>query len=290
MTERRREKSPRDAGVGQDHSIRTFLVLTFTFSSVFYALMIVSGHVGGGAGRYATGIMWCPGLAALVTCRIHAIRIAVLGWQWAGFRYQAASYLLPAVYALVAYAVIWGTDLGSFPNPTFLRESVAAVGIDAMPVWAAVMLMVLLNAVYGFIRSCANALGEEIGWRGFLTPTTGENTRVHSCQSHHRVHLGRLALSDPALCRLQPRHTWLVRPIVLHRNGHRHERHLHVVSTEDWQPVDRHVLACEPQPVYPRDFYAADGRYRTDTVCRRRVWICAAARDWRDGRVVLAKA
>ena len=78
--------------------------------------------------------------------------------------------MLPAVYALVAYAVIWGTDLGSFPNPTFLRESVAAVGIDAMPVWAAVMLMVLLNAVYGFIRSCANALGEEIGWRGFLTP------------------------------------------------------------------------------------------------------------------------
>jgi CAAX protease family protein len=39
-----------------------------------------------------------------------------------------------------------------------------------MPPWAAVMLMVLLNAVYGFIRSCANALGEEIGWRGFLTP------------------------------------------------------------------------------------------------------------------------
>ena len=63
--------------------IRTFLMLTFTLSAVFYALMIVSGHVGGGAGRYATGIMWCPGLAALVTCRIHAIRIAVLGWQWA---------------------------------------------------------------------------------------------------------------------------------------------------------------------------------------------------------------
>jgi membrane protease YdiL (CAAX protease family) len=44
------------------------------------------------------------------------------------------------------------------------------VGIEAMPAWAAVVLMVLLNAVYGFIRSCSNALGEEIGWRGFLTP------------------------------------------------------------------------------------------------------------------------
>ena len=171
ITERRSEKSSRNAAVVQDDSrIRTFLMLTFTFSAAFYALMIVSGHVGGGAGRYATGIMWCPGLAALVTCRIHAIRIAVLGWHWAGVRYQAASYLLPAVYTLVAYAVIWGTDLGSFPNPTFLRESVAAVGIDAMPVWAAVTLMVVLNAVYGFVRSCANALGEEIGWRGFLTP------------------------------------------------------------------------------------------------------------------------
>src|SRR5262245_59028340 len=150
--------------------IRTFLVLTFVFSAVFYVLVIVSGHIAGGTGRYATGIMWCPGFAALVTCRIHTVPISVLGWHWAGFRYMVASYLVPAVYALVAYAVIWGTSLGSFPNPTFLRESVAAVGIDAMPPWAAAMLMVLLNAVYGFIRSCANALGEEIGWRGLLTP------------------------------------------------------------------------------------------------------------------------
>jgi hypothetical protein len=74
--------------------------------------------------------------------------------------------LLPAAYALVAYAVVWGTHLGSFPNPTFIRESGAAVGIGAMPAWAAVRLMVLLNAAYGFIRSCANALGTA----GFLLP------------------------------------------------------------------------------------------------------------------------
>jgi CAAX protease family protein len=171
MIENGSEKPSRGAGtVPGESMIPTFLMLTFAFSAVFYVLMIVSGHVAGGAGRYATGIMWCPGFAALAACRIHGVRISVLGWHWAGFRYQAASYWLPAVYALVAYVVIWGTGLGSFANPTFLRESVAAVGIDAISPGAAVMLMVLLNAVYGFIRSCTNALGEEIGWRGLLTP------------------------------------------------------------------------------------------------------------------------
>lgn len=154
----------------RESAIRTVLVLTFTFSAIFYVLALMSGRIGGGAGRYATGIMWCPGFAALLTCRIHGIPLTALNWHWAGFRFQAASYVLPAAYSLVAYVVIWGTNLGSFPNPTFLRESVAAVGIAGMPPWAAVVLMVALHAVYGFIRSCANALGEEIGWRGFLTP------------------------------------------------------------------------------------------------------------------------
>ena len=87
MTERGTERLSRSVRTVPAESIRTFLLLTFAFSSVFYAFIIVSGHIAGGAGRYATGIMWCPGFAALVACRIHAVRISVLGWHWAGFRY-----------------------------------------------------------------------------------------------------------------------------------------------------------------------------------------------------------
>lgn len=60
--------------------------------------------------------------------------------------------------------------VGSFPSPEFLSDSAAAAGIAAIPPWGAAIPMVALHAIYGFIRSCANALGEEIGWRGFLAP------------------------------------------------------------------------------------------------------------------------
>lgn len=171
MIDEHEEHSPRILrAVPGESAIRTFLVLTFGFSAFFYALILLSGRTGGGSGRYAMGIMWCPAFAALLACRIHGIRLTTLGWHWAGVRPQAASYLLPAGYSLVAYSLIWATGLGSFPNPTFIRDAVVSIGIDVMPPWAAVMLMVLLTAVYGFIRSCSSALGEEIGWRGFLTP------------------------------------------------------------------------------------------------------------------------
>jgi uncharacterized protein len=150
--------------------IITFLALTFAFSAVFYALIIASGHIAGGAGRYTAGLMWCPGLAALLTCRIHKLSIASLGWRWPGLRYQAASYLIPAAYALVAYVLIWSTGWGAFPNPKYLSEASADIGIKEMPPWLSAVLMIVLHASFGFVRACANTLGEEIGWRGFLTP------------------------------------------------------------------------------------------------------------------------
>src|SRR3954454_7579962 len=110
MTGQRSEEAPRVARTAPGgQAIGTFLVLTFAFSAVFYALILIPGRLEGGAGRYVTGLMWCPGFAALLTCRINAIPVTTLGWHWAGFRYQAASYLLPAAYSLVAYAAIWGT-------------------------------------------------------------------------------------------------------------------------------------------------------------------------------------
>ena len=150
--------------------VLTFVALVFAFSVVFYALMIISGHIRGGDGMYVRGIMWCPAFAALLTCRIHRIPLRTLGWGWGGHRLQAAAWWLPATYALVAYGFVWSTGLGKFPSPEFVQHSVTAVGLPGVPAWATAALMIALYAVYGFLGSCVNALGEEIGWRGFLAP------------------------------------------------------------------------------------------------------------------------
>jgi uncharacterized protein len=80
------------------------------------------------------------------------------------------SYLLPLAYALIAYGVVWSAGLGGFGNPAFVNTLGKTLGFPEMPAWVAVSAMFLLVATTGMVRSVANGLGEEIGWRGFLAP------------------------------------------------------------------------------------------------------------------------
>ncbi|MFY9938465.1 MAG: hypothetical protein WAK33_16420 [Silvibacterium sp.] len=52
--------------------ILTFLVLVFLFSSVPYALMIHSHHIGSGGGLVVRLVMWCPGLCGFDNMRAAA--------------------------------------------------------------------------------------------------------------------------------------------------------------------------------------------------------------------------
>ena len=47
-----------------------YLVLTLALSSVLYFLIIQSKHLGAGGGVYVIILMWCPGTAAMLTCKI----------------------------------------------------------------------------------------------------------------------------------------------------------------------------------------------------------------------------
>ncbi len=149
--------------------VLTYLVLVFLFSSCFYFLIIYSKHLSAGAGHYVFGIMWCPALAAFATLKLNGRSLGDLGWKWPTANYALMSWYVPLTYAAIAYAVVWASGLGGFPNRDFIATLAARMGLRTTPAVSTVVY-VLLAGSFGMVRSLSSALGEEIGWRGFLVP------------------------------------------------------------------------------------------------------------------------
>jgi membrane protease YdiL (CAAX protease family) len=145
-----------------------YLGFTLAFSSIFYFLIAKSGHVGGGWGAYIGCLMWCPGVAALLTCKYLGRELSTLGWKWGKTRYEVICYPIPLAYGTAAYGFVWLTGLGGFYNKQFVESFSKDFGLGPLRPWASIALYFIFTATIGVIRGCATVLGEEIGWRGFL--------------------------------------------------------------------------------------------------------------------------
>jgi membrane protease YdiL (CAAX protease family) len=155
--------------------VLTYLFLVLLFSSVFYFLTIRAKQLSAGSGIYVLGIMWCPALAGFATLKLNGRSLAELGWRWPATRYALASWYIPLLYAGIAYAIVWSTGLGGFPNHEFVASLTTRMGPRLSPAVATLLYVVLMGS-FGLVRSLSSALGEEIGWRGFLVPELFKNT------------------------------------------------------------------------------------------------------------------
>jgi CAAX protease family protein len=146
-----------------------YLVIVFAFSSFFYFLILHSGSLGNGRGLYVLGLMWCPALAGMLTLRLNGRPISDLGWKWGETKYQIRSWYIPILYASIAYALVWILHFGAFGNPEYYDSLTQTMHLGGSP-WISIVMGIVLTGTYGMIRSVSSALGEEIGWRGFLVP------------------------------------------------------------------------------------------------------------------------
>lgn len=160
-----RRKTLADVGI--------YLLLAFGISCVFYTVIIGGGGLagGGGAGRYyITGLMWTPAVAALLTVWLRKIDLSTLGWGWGRWKWNWAGYLLPLLYVTAAYLMIWLFGLGGFADQANVDKIAGSLGWQGVDRTFVPIFYFLLLATVGIITSLGAALGEEIGWRGFLAP------------------------------------------------------------------------------------------------------------------------
>jgi membrane protease YdiL (CAAX protease family) len=150
--------------------IAVFYTLTLAFSGVFNALVLHAGKMDAGNLLYVTGSMWSPALAAFATKAMFGESIRELPWRWGSSRYAWLGYLIPIAYALPVYLVVWLSGLGAFANLDFIKKTAAQFGWSNFPLALALALFILLTATLGMVGKTSRALGEEIGWRGFLVP------------------------------------------------------------------------------------------------------------------------
>lgn len=271
--------------------IGLFLLLTLLLSCVFYVPIIATGHLAAGKGMYVSGVMWCPGIAALLTCYLRGESAARLGWRWGAWRWQWLAYLVPLAYAAAAYAIVWSTGLGGFGNPEFVDGLGPMLGWSGAPGWVNATAYFLLLGSVGLARSMANALGEEIGWRGFLAPALVARLGFTGGALVTGAIWGGMAPAGAAVCRLQRRHAVVVRVRLFPGGGAVEQRDHDLAALALGQLVDGRADACQPQSLYPGFLYPDDGAERRDHSLRhRRIRLRAAAGGGGGGLLVLAEA
>lgn len=118
----------------------------------------------------ATWLMWSVGLAAMLALKLTRHDLSSLGWKWGSARHHLIAFALPIIYGGVAYLLANAAGLAEFPRFEVMSEIANQQGFESLGPTLSIITVLLLAATAGMVSNMAAALGEEIGWRGFLTP------------------------------------------------------------------------------------------------------------------------
>ena len=161
--------------------IRNFLIWAFVIAWILQAGAIYCVFHGMTAVYQAllAASMFAPLAASLISR--HSIK--ELGWKprWKGkFKYYLLAWFGPAVLSTIGAAIFFVLFPGSFdPEAGMLAETIGAAGVAQLAAQgltpATYLLVSSISAVtYAPIVNMLAAIGEEVGWRGVLSPALRE--------------------------------------------------------------------------------------------------------------------
>ena len=113
-------------------------------------------------------VMWSPGLAAICASVFTRRSWREIGWRPGPVKFLAAGWCIPIGCASLTYGIVWLTGLGSMPSPLFLERAALTLNLHDRPAAEVVLRAFVYLSTMGLLN--IGALGEELGWRGFLVP------------------------------------------------------------------------------------------------------------------------
>lgn len=118
-------------------------------------------------------VQFAPMVAAFISALWFRRNLRDFGWGWGKWRYQALAWLLPLIVATVTFSLVWILGFGELEPGPFIVEAQTGLGntFGFKPSSAATTILAILalNSTIGLLFAFG-AIGEELGWRGFLTP------------------------------------------------------------------------------------------------------------------------
>lgn len=146
-------------GASARAQIGVFLFVTFTLSFALEGWMSATESM-----SLVWLLMWIPGVTGLL-CRLYfregfadiSLRITRRG----GLVPWALAWFSPILVGLLAYGVAWGTGLAHFEGP-------GTGSLESLPILARFLAQLGVMLTLGTLLGALFALGEELGWRGYL--------------------------------------------------------------------------------------------------------------------------
>ncbi len=159
------KKTSRQNRIYTERSWRVFLLFVISLSAAAEAFIVL-----GGPDWLYLVLMWIPAISAIVASLI-ALRekqepfslkriLSGLGIRSCRIRYILLAVLIPLIYLLIPYMIYWKMRPDNFG---YTGVAVKVILKDCLPMM-----------IIGIFPNIISAMGEEIGWRGYMLPALRE--------------------------------------------------------------------------------------------------------------------